>query len=148
MALDSLCESVVERARLYAARKKIQITSHVPSITVPADADLLSFAIYNLLTNAVKYSPKQTTIALEVTETRDTVSIAVTDQGYGIAPGERKKIFDRFYRVKRDQASAEEGNGIGLALVKEIAVQHGGSVLVESKEGAGSRFTLVLPRAK
>lgn len=144
--LASLCDEVLERARLYASRKRIAIDADVPRLTIAADRDLLSFAIYNLLTNAVKYSPKRTTIRLTV-EQRSGVRISVLDQGYGIAPVEQGKIFERFYRVKRNQQHTEEGAGIGLALVKEIATLHGGSIELESREGAGSRFTIVLPLA-
>lgn len=143
--LAALCEDVLERARLYGARKKIAISGDIPHVAVQADGDLLSFAIYNLLTNAVKYSPKGTTVILTATERPGAVYISVTDQGYGIAPGEQAKIFERFYRVKRGSSDNEEGTGIGLALVKEIVLQHGGRIEVDSHEGAGSRFTLVLP---
>ena len=143
--LAQLCEELLERARLYAARKRIDVTAAVPQISVAADGDLLSFAIYNLLTNAVKYSPKKTTVSLSVRRDSDGVYISVVDQGYGIAPADQKKIFDRFYRVRRSQFDNEEGTGIGLALVKEIVSQHGGRIEVDSREGGGSRFTIVLP---
>jgi signal transduction histidine kinase len=147
-ALTGLCEEVLERARLYASRKAIEIQSEIAPAIVEADPDLLSFAIYNLLTNAVKYSPRNTSIRLDVTENEESVSIAVTDHGYGIAPDEQQRIFERFYRLKRDQKGSEEGTGIGLALVKEIVVQHGGRILVESKPAAGSRFTITLPKGE
>jgi signal transduction histidine kinase len=70
----------------------------------------------------------------------------VADQGYGITPGEQQRVFERFYRLRRDEKGPEAGSGIGLALVKEIMEQHGGRVLIESRPGAGSRFTLVLPK--
>ncbi len=145
--LSGLCREVVERARLYAARKKTAIEMDAPAMEIAADPDLLGFAVYNLLTNAVKYSPRRSTVRLAVRETRDGVAISVTDQGYGIAREEQQKIFERFYRLKRDEKGAEEGTGIGLALVKEIATQHGGRIEVESSPGAGSRFTLVLPKS-
>lgn len=143
--LSLLCEDVLERARLYAARKRIVIRADVPHVNVAADGDLLSFAIYNLLTNAVKYSPKQTTVCLAAAEQQDRVRISVVDEGYGIAPAEQRRIFDRFYRIRRSHSDHEEGAGIGLALVKEIVSQHGGAIEVDSREGAGSRFTIVLP---
>lgn len=143
--LPRLCEDVLDRAKLYAARKQIRIESALPPISVSADPDLLSFAIYNLLTNAVKYSPKRTTVSLSATELGDHVCISVVDQGYGIAPGEQRKIFERFYRIGRDQSVKEEGTGIGLALVKEIVSQHDGRIEVDSREGGGSRFTIMLP---
>ena len=143
--LRDLCDDVVERGRLYASRKRIEIEADVPPLTVMADAELLSFAIYNLLTNAVKYSPKETRISLHAKKHGGSVQITVSDEGYGIPPQDQQRIFDRFYRVSRDQAGTEEGAGVGLALVKEIAAQHGGRVAVEIKLGMGSRFTIVLP---
>ncbi len=145
VALRDLCDEVVERGRLYASRKKIEITAEVPHLTVLADPELLSFAIYNLLTNAVKYSPKQTRITLRAEDRGGGVQITVSDEGYGIPPQDQQRIFDKFYRVSRDQTGTEDGAGVGLALVKEIAVQHGGEVSVESKLGQGSRFTITLP---
>jgi len=145
--LSELCREVVERARLYAARKKTAIEMDAPPLTVAADPDLLGFAVYNLLTNAVKYSPKRSTVRLEVRETAGGAAISVADEGYGIAREEQQKIFERFYRLKRDEKGGEEGTGIGLALVKEIATQHGGRIEVESSPGAGSRFTLTLPKS-
>ena len=145
VSLDVLCNDLVERARLYAARKNIRIEANIQPITIEADADLLSFAIYNLLTNAVKYSPRDTTIVVAAALSDGSVSISVTDQGYGIAPEDQQRIFERFYRLKRDRKGVEEGTGIGLALAKEIVVQHGGVIKLDSKPGAGSRFTLSLP---
>ncbi|MCW5983535.1 MAG: CHASE2 domain-containing protein [Bryobacteraceae bacterium] len=145
VSLEALCNDLVERAWLYAARKNIRIEASIQPITIEADADLLSFAIYNLLTNAVKYSPNDTTIVLATAVSNASVSISVTDQGYGIAPEDQQRIFERFYRLKRDRKGEEEGTGIGLALAKEIVVQHGGLIRVDSKPGAGSRFTLSLP---
>jgi signal transduction histidine kinase len=144
--LPSLCAEVLERARLYAARKQIRIEGDLRPATLDADPDLLSFAVYNLLTNAVKYSPKGASVWLALIEDSRTLSISVGDQGYGITPEEQGRIFERFYRLQRDRNGAEQGAGIGLALVKEIVEQHGGRILVESRPGAGSRFTLVLPK--
>jgi len=139
-------DDVLERARLYAARKRIQVAGDVRIATLAGDPDLLSFAVYNLLTNAVKYSPKDTIVSLTADERDGKVLIAVEDQGYGIAPADRERIFERFYRLKRDEKGPESGTGIGLALVREIVTQHGGSVGVESRAGGGSRFTITLPK--
>ncbi|MBK5295337.1 MAG: CHASE2 domain-containing protein [Acidobacteriia bacterium] len=144
--LAPLCEEVVERASLLAVRKRIVLHTHIPPLTVAADADLLSFALYNLLTNAIKYSPKGTAIQVTATSAKAAVSISVADQGYGIAPEERTRIFQKFYRLKRDRESQEPGSGIGLALVREIVDQHGGRIVVENQPGGGSRFTMVLPQ--
>lgn len=143
--LAGLCREVVERGRLYAARKRIQVDAEIPELRLAADPELLSFAIYNLITNGVKYSPKDTRVVVSVAADGDGVRLAVADQGYGITPAEQAKIFEKFYRLKRDETGAEEGTGIGLALVKEIVEQHGGTITVESRPGGGSRFTIWLP---
>jgi two-component system sensor histidine kinase SenX3 len=140
------CEAVLEQARLYAAKKKIAIVAELEPVHVQADADLLGFAVYNLLTNAVKYSPKNTTVTLRSGDGGDFAFVTVSDEGHGIAPEEQQKIFERFYRLKRDEKSVTEGTGIGLALVKEIVTQHGGRVEVASSPGAGSSFTLSIPK--
>lgn len=143
--LKTVVDELFERAQLYAARKRTRIEVDVPPITLDADPELLSFAVYNLLTNAVKYSPKQSLVMLQARVEDRWISLSVADHGYGIASAEQQKIFEKFYRVKRKETTSEEGSGIGLALVKEIVTQHGGRILVESKPGVGSRFTILLP---
>ncbi|MBI3465015.1 MAG: hypothetical protein HY000_18460 [Planctomycetes bacterium] len=144
--LGAICAEVIERGRLYACRKRIQVDASIPDIHVRADPDLLSFAIYNLITNGVKYSPKNTTVLVSAEDNGTHVRISVADQGYGIAPVDQEKIFEKFYRLKRDEKGAEEGTGIGLALVKEIVQQHGGQIAVDSRPNAGSRFTITVPK--
>ncbi|MFN3323715.1 MAG: CHASE2 domain-containing protein [Bryobacteraceae bacterium] len=144
--LEWLCGEVAEAARLYGARKKSRVEVDVCVRTARVDAELLSFAIYNLLTNAIKYSPAGSVVALRAKEERGAIRIEVADQGYGIAPDEQPRVFERFYRLARDRRGDEPGSGIGLALVHEIAAQHGGQVSLESKEGKGSRFVLTIPK--
>lgn len=143
--LAAVCEEAAERARLLAERKHIQIECSACVATAYADRELLGFAIYNLLTNAVKYSPPETTVRLTAAKTGNSVRIAVSDEGCGIAEPDQQRIFERFYRVSQGTESAVEGSGVGLALAKEILAQHGGEILVDSKPGQGSCFTLVLP---
>lgn len=147
VALHALCAEVLERARLYSVRKEIRIETRLAEITIEADAELLSFAVYNLLTNAVKYSPRGSSILLELAGEPEEVRISVTDCGQGIDPGEQARIFERFYRSPRDRRDSEEGTGIGLALTKDIVEQHGGRILVESEPERGSRFTIAIPRS-
>jgi len=146
VALRHLCQEVVERGQLYAARKKSRVELEAPDLQVRADPELLAFAIYNLITNGVKYSPKSSTIQVRVEDATSEVHISVTDSGLGIAPGDKEKIFERFYRSQRAENRGEEGTGIGLSLVKEIVQQHGGTIAVESARGTGSRFTIAVPK--
>jgi signal transduction histidine kinase len=139
----------LERARPLAERKQIRLrqVQSGGDERVWGDREFLEYACYNLVTNAIKYSPPDTEISAGVERRGEAVRVSVRDQGYGMDEQEVRRIFERFYRTRRAEQSGEAGTGIGLALVEEIVVQHGGSIEVESRPNQGSRFTLVLPRA-
>ncbi len=145
-------EALVERTLLMldplAADRSIRLTRRLdPSVPpVLADADLLSRAISNLVSNAVKYSPPNTEVIISTRTAANAVAIEVADQGYGIPESSMNRIFEKFYRVPRVQDVDVPGTGLGLALVREIAELHGGSVAVRSLVGTGSVFTLWVPR--
>ncbi len=148
VSLGPLVTQTVERVQPLANRKKIQLKATLSTeATTVGDFELLEFALYNLLSNAVKYSPEGSTV--EVTIRASTaLSLAfldVSDQGPGIAPEEQARIFDRFYRSESARRSGQSGLGLGLSIVKEIARHHGGSVMVTSVPGRGSKFSLTLP---
>ena len=110
------------------------------------DADLLGRAVSNLVTNAIKYSDGSGEVVIEAGVTENELWIKVSDQGCGIAAGELDRIFEKFYRVPRVEATDTPGTGLGLPFVREVAERHGGRVTVESESGIGSVFTLWLPR--
>lgn len=142
-ALARTCE---ERVRPLAERKQIEVQV-LPGepLAVIGDAELLEFALYNLMNNAVKYSPAGTRVEVTFERAGQMGRISVRDQGIGMDEEELKHIFKKFYRSKRAEASGEKGTGIGLAIVEQIVSAHGGRVEVTSKPGQGSCFTLVLP---
>jgi two-component system sensor histidine kinase KdpD len=105
----------------------------------------LARALWNLLENAGKYSEPGTQIRVFARRHGDSVLLGVDDEGVGIPPGERDKIFQKFVRGSDAKREGVRGVGIGLALVKRIVEAHGGSIRLESEPGRGSRFTLVLP---
>ncbi|MDQ2900458.1 MAG: HAMP domain-containing histidine kinase, partial [Acidobacteriota bacterium] len=145
-AAADLVERCVERARPVADRKRIEIRADdISGEFLSGDRELLEYALYNLLTNAVKYSPPETTVRVEAGRRKDRVQISVRDQGIGIDPKEARKVFQKFYRTRKAEQSGETGTGIGLAIVEQIVAQHGGSIHVESEPGRGSCFTLELP---
>ncbi|MGI8990997.1 MAG: CHASE2 domain-containing protein [Bryobacteraceae bacterium] len=145
-AAADLIERCIERARPVADRKRIEIRADDVSVEfLSGDRELLEYALYNLLTNAVKYSPPETIVRVEAGRRKDRVQISVRDQGIGIDPKEARKVFQKFYRTQKAEQSGETGTGIGLAIVEQIVVQHGGSIHVESAPGRGSCFTLELP---
>jgi signal transduction histidine kinase len=136
----------VERVRPLAERKQIAISVNgLPADELTGDRELMEYAFYNLLTNAVKYSPPHTQVRVSGERQKERLSISILDQGIGIDQKEVRKIFEKFYRTKKAEQSGEAGTGIGLSIVEQIVVQHGGSIVVDSTPGKGSCFTLVLP---
>ena len=127
---------------------KNQIVIHAPeSCVVQGNEELLGRLIQNLVENAVKYSSKQAKIEMNLEKTDSEVHLSVKDHGIGISEEEQQKIWQRFYQVDASR-SGEEGSGLGLAMVKQIAKIHGGRMLLESTLGKGSVFTLCIPKEK
>ncbi|MDQ2949864.1 MAG: ATP-binding protein, partial [Acidobacteriota bacterium] len=109
------------------------------------DRELMEYVVYNLLTNAVKYSPSDTKISVSTRPEDGHLRLSVRDQGIGMDAKELRKIFQKFYRTKRAEASGETGTGIGLSIVDQIVKLHGGHMDVTSVPNQGSCFTVVLP---
>jgi signal transduction histidine kinase len=103
-------------------------------------------ALLNLVDNAVKYSPKGATVSVALTEGPEGAVIAVRDRGMGIAPEDRDRIFEAFYRSPQAAERDPTGVGLGLRIVRHIMSAHGGRVDVASEPGRGSVFSLVFPR--
>ena len=145
--IKQLVETCLQRARPLAERKHIGMTLQpiADDLRVTGDRELMEYACYNLLTNAVKYSPQRTEVTISGWREDDHIRVAIRDQGIGMDQKEIKKIFQKFYRTKKAEESGEAGTGIGLSIVQQIVEQHGGVIEVSSKPGAGSCFTLVLP---
>ena len=146
-SINALVESCAARARPIAERKNIEIEiSPLPSVTLSGDRELMDYAVYNLLTNAVKYSPPNTRVMVSGEDGKgDRVHLSIADEGIGMDKAEVSRIFEKFYRTKKAEESGEAGTGIGLSIVQQIVEQHGGRIDVTSKPGVGSCFTLVLP---
>ena len=148
VSTDELLAACLERATPPARHKHIQV-DYQPAhdAMIRGDREFLEYACYNLLTNAIKYSPARSTITVRAWKENGSVRISVADRGHGIDKTDLKNIFRRFYRTRQAHESGENGSGIGLAIVEEIVVRHGGSIEVESRVGDGSCFTLSLPAA-
>jgi signal transduction histidine kinase len=127
---------------------RIELTGASDAVTAHADREALTRALWNLLDNAVKYSPECRTVWVEMSRQSDQLSIGVQDQGIGIPIAEQREIFDRFVRGGDSKARRISGTGIGLAMVREIVRAHGGEILLTSEPGRGSRFTVVLRTAR
>lgn len=149
--LGLILVEAVDTMRARAVTKGI-ILRLEPSQGTPViigDRTLLRQAIGNLVDNALKYTPVggSVNVRLEVNEPDREAVIHIADTGIGIAPEDRLRLFEKFYRIKRRETSEIPGTGLGLALVKSIVTRHGGRVWVESEPNVGSTFYVALPLA-
>ena len=128
--------------------KKLDIRGleNFSNIEVNADPDLMYQVIYNLIENAVKFTPQEGYIEFSVEETRYDLSVSITNSGAGIAPEDIRYIFDRFYKTDKSRSMDKKGMGLGLFIAKSIMRLHGGDIWVESEEGKYTRFTFRLSK--
>lgn len=146
-----LTEAAEAFTPLAAARGVTLCTELTDGVVAPVDADALRQMLLNLLDNAVKYGPAGQTVTLRLTVSDGRALVCVDDQGLGIPPADRERIWDRFWRLERDRGSAVAGTGIGLSVVRELVALHGGRAWAEdapiSQPGGrpGSRFVIELP---
>ncbi|WP_420582293.1 two-component regulator propeller domain-containing protein [Reichenbachiella sp.] len=127
---------------------KYTFEAEADEMLVYFDRDKLERVLYNLISNAFKYTPEKGQINIKIYESQDYVTLAIKDNGYGMARNHLTKIFDRFYQVKSDgfSKSVSSGTGIGLALAKSIVDLHHGKIDVTSTEGEGSTFAVSLKK--
>lgn len=124
-------------------RFRINIEPDLPPVSF--DRHAIAQAVLNLLSNAIKYSSHNKQLIVTVCLAGNNVLIIIEDKGIGIPPAERKKVFDKFYRINTGLVHKTKGSGLGLSLVKHIVAAHRGRIYVESKPEKGSTFTISLP---
>ena len=149
VALQDVVGAVVDRLANAAEQYGIAVNVAAPGdpILVHADRRQIASAVHNLLDNALKYSPEGASVSVRIRRWGRSAELSVQDTGIGIPQGDLPRIFERFYRVDRSRTSSSGGIGLGLAIVRHVAINHGGDVEVKSMEGEGSTFTLRLPMA-
>lgn len=142
--LDVLLRSLFAEARRFAgARTQVRLEL-LPTAWVHADADDLRRALWNVLDNALKYSPHGD-VTIGLTVEGEEAAITISDSGIGISPQDLPLIFDRFWRAPTVRGSA--GSGLGLAISQQIAIAHGGKLTAQSQPGVGTTFVFTLPTA-
>jgi two-component system sensor histidine kinase SenX3 len=147
--LNGVIKEVVALAQDNARRRKVElVTSGNFAAEVFGDRSQLVSAFSNLVENAVKYSDEDRIVTIIGDVRVDDLTVAVVDQGLGIAPKDHERIFERFYRVDRARSRSTGGTGLGLSIVRHVVDNHGGKIEVKSNEGEGATFTVVLPRQK
>jgi signal transduction histidine kinase len=138
------CAASAMAERFAAANAELTVDVQSP-LAARGDADALVTVIANLLDNALKYTDGEKRINVMARRDGDRIAVSVADNGIGLSPRAARRVFDRFYQVDQRLSRSQGGCGLGLAIVRFIIEAHGGEVTVESRLGAGSKFTVTLP---
>jgi two-component system sensor histidine kinase SenX3 len=147
--MTGVINEVVALAQDNALRHRVELVMSGNFATeVFGDRSQLISAFSNLIENAIKYSDEDRVVKIIGNVGADDISIAIVDQGLGIAPKDHERIFERFYRVDRARSRSTGGTGLGLSIVRHVIDNHGGKIEVKSNEGEGATFTVVLPHQK
>lgn len=153
--LPALCHEVFEHQKQEADNKKMHFKeaydTNLPLI--PCDLELMQIILRNILSNAIKYTPKDGSVSLKVTritrqlsvQSKGTVQIAIQDTGYSIPKSEQKDIFAKMFRASNIKSKDTDGTGLGLYITKSILDQVGGEIHFDSAEGTGTTFFVLLP---
>jgi two-component system phosphate regulon sensor histidine kinase PhoR len=150
LSLAEMIIPLVEVMKTEADQKNIHIELlHPPSLSfIHADRNGMESIFTNLISNAIKYTTAGGRITIALEEHGNFVKVAVTDTGIGIKQEDIPRIFDKFYRVKSPETRYITGTGLGLAIVKSIVDDHLGSIAVESVQGKGTTFSVLLPKTE
>jgi signal transduction histidine kinase len=139
-------EQSVQALKTLADQKEIKLSATETNAEVFADGDRLVQVLVNLLSNALKYSPDNSTIKIAATEESSWLIVSVIDQGPGIPADYKDKMFQRFQQVDVAERRKYGGTGLGLAVCKEIVAAHNGTIGIDSEEGHGSTFWFRIPK--
>lgn len=147
MNLTKLIEESYDKYKILADKNNQKMTYSTPNddFYIIGDPHRVEQVIKNVISNAVKYSPEEAEIDIDITGLEESVMIAIKDTGMGIPDEDIDRIFERFYRVDKARSRAMGGTGLGLAIVKEIVEHHGGTIEVESTYGKGTIFRIRFP---
>jgi PAS domain S-box-containing protein len=150
VALKALLENSLVMIKQKALKHDISLDLHLPDelsdFEIVADERKLKQIMFNLLSNAAKFTPDGGAIKVEASKTEGDVTVSVSDTGIGMSPKQQEKVFEKFYQVGSSISGKTPGTGLGLALAKDLVELHGGKIRVESDgKNAGSRFSFTLP---
>ncbi len=148
-AVAAVVEAAVRAFEPTCVREEVHLSTQVASDLpmIRADAGMITQALLNLLQNAYKYGGDSRAIRLVCARENGLVALSVCDNGPGIPKRERRRIFERFYRIDDRLSRRQEGSGLGLAIVRHVAQAHGGRVRVRNRPEGGAEFTMLLPAA-
>jgi two-component system phosphate regulon sensor histidine kinase PhoR len=147
--VSRLINTALQQARILSNGQHVFVVNIAENLSVRGIETELASAVSNLLTNAVRYTPKDGTITVSWYETEQGMACySVQDTGIGIAANDIPRLTERFYRVDRGRSRSTGGTGLGLAITKHVAMRHNAELTIQSRYGAGSLFSLLFPRAR
>ncbi|MHB1381609.1 MAG: ATP-binding response regulator, partial [Thermoleophilia bacterium] len=150
ISMPQLMEDIRKLGHPFAAQRRlfleIKETDSLPIIK--ADSAKVKRVLYNLVSNAIKFTPEGGHVTIEAHQVGDNLEVSVTDTGIGISEDDQQRIFHLFGQLDSSSTRMHEGTGVGLVLSKKLVELHGGKITVESELGRGSRFTFTLPVIK
>ncbi len=143
---SSLASRMAENIRRRYPNQSLELQI-APDLYLHGDEQALSSVLLNLLDNALKYSPPESAVALDLSEQDGSVLLRISDRGPGIPEGEKSRVFRRFYRIGNEETRSSKGTGLGLFIVQEIIRAHQGQIRILDRPGGGSVFEVRLPQA-
>ncbi|MDB6081493.1 MAG: hypothetical protein JWO53_765 [Chlamydiia bacterium] len=146
--LHDLIQTCIQTMQISHPKTNVKVEAHPEKCIIKADPELLEVALTNLLDNAAKYSKERPEITVLFDKTASSINLSIKDQGIGIPETDLPHIFERFYTVNKAESKKLGGSGLGLSIVETIVEKHFGKISVESTIGAGSTFTIQLPRSE
>jgi signal transduction histidine kinase len=147
VSLAPLVSQVMSEIEVASADRDVNVSSDLPADLPPveADSERVHQVIFNLVDNAVRFTPEGGEVRIEAHRHNGSIEVRVADTGVGIPPEALPRLFERFYRVDPARARGDGGTGIGLAIARSVVEAHGGTIRAESEPGRGSTFTFDLP---
>jgi len=148
--ISALLDTLITNLSIVCEQHEVRIENRTPepekAFMAPVDKLLFKRVLFNLLINAIKYSPRGGVITAQLSQTPADWSVSVHNDGQYISPEEQKRIFEGFYRTKSAESGQQQGTGLGLMLSHNIILRHGGTLTVQSAEGQGVTLTITLPK--
>lgn len=145
-SLDEQLSDIIRKYRWLLEEKQMSLSMELDEVAITGDPSYLEKVWENLLSNALKYTAEDGEIDIRLRDQLSHVEVTVKDSGMGIAEEHLSRLYDRFYRIDTSRTQEIEGTGLGLSIVHQVVQLHGGTVQVVSKEGAGTTFTVKLPK--
>ena len=146
VSIKDICADAVSTLKPMAREKNVTVSCSGDRGVVNGVRSLIYETVYNLLENAIKYNREGGVVQIYIIDEKDSVRLTVEDNGIGIPPEDKQRVFERFYRGDKSHSGKIDGTGLGLSIVKRAVAYHGGTVTLESQEGRGTEISVVLPK--